>query len=139
MSGKDRTHRLTLLSLIIIVPVGFAVKFYSGPGSSWANNSLAGVFYEIFWCLVVFFIRPRTRPVTIAALVFIITCALEFLQLWHPPFLQALRATFLGRAVLGTTFVWADFPYYVIGSAVGWAWLCWIRQRALKDCYMNPR
>jgi hypothetical protein len=47
-----------------------------------------------------------------------ITCALEVLQLWHPPFLQAIRSTFAGRALIGTTFVWWDFIYYIVAAAV---------------------
>jgi hypothetical protein len=30
-----------------------------------------------------------------------------------------LRGTFLGAALLGTTFDWWDFPHYVIGCAIG--------------------
>ena len=44
---------------------------------------------------------------------------LEVLQLWHPPFLEALRGHFLGRTVLGTTFSWSDFPHYVAGAVLG--------------------
>jgi hypothetical protein len=53
--------------------------------------------------------------------VFAVTCALEVLQLWHPAPLEAVRGTFLGRTLLGTTFVWWDFPHYALGCALG-AW-----------------
>ncbi|MDA0673585.1 MAG: DUF2809 domain-containing protein, partial [Cyanobacteria bacterium] len=51
------------------------------------------------------------------------TCALDFLQLWQPPLLEAIRATLPGRLVLGNTFTWGDFPYYFIGCGMGWLWL----------------
>jgi hypothetical protein len=38
--------------------------------------------------------------------VLVATCLLEFLQLWHPPLLEAVRSTFIGRTVLGTSFTW---------------------------------
>ena len=41
---------------------------------------------------------------------FVVTCVLDVLQLWHPMFLENVRATFLGNAILGTTFVLWDFP-----------------------------
>jgi hypothetical protein len=47
------------------------------------------------------------------------TSALELLQLWHPPWLDAVRRTFPGAAVLGQVFDPWDFVYYVIGSALG--------------------
>jgi hypothetical protein len=51
---------------------------------------------------------------------------LEFLQLWRPPLLQAVRSTFLGHALVGSSFAWSDFPYYGAGTlaAVGIARIC---------------
>lgn len=112
---------LIILTLIVIVPIGFLTKFYSGPAELWVNNSLGGLFYEIFWCLVFAFIFPSTKPSKIAFWVFCITCTLEFFQLWHPPFLEILRSNFIGRTILGNSFNWNDFPYYIIGSSLGYA------------------
>jgi hypothetical protein len=105
------------------VPLGFATKLYAGPGAEWTGGGLGGVLYEVFWCLVLQLFLPRAHPLAIAGVVFGGTCALEFLQLWHPPFLEALRASFLGRTVLGDTFAGSDFPHYFVGSALGWWWL----------------
>jgi hypothetical protein len=38
----------TLLSILIITPVGFYSKFYDGPAASLVNNYLGGTFYVIF-------------------------------------------------------------------------------------------
>ena len=114
-----------LLSLCLVIPLGFWFKFYTGPGEFWFNNYGAGLVYEIFWCLVVFLlVRPvRENTVKIAVMVFVGTCLLEVLQLWHPMFLESIRKTFLGSAILGTTFVWWDFPHYVLGSTIGLLWM----------------
>ena len=125
---KKRSMLATIVSLVLIVPVGFYSKFYEGPASNWVNNSLGGVFYVIFWCLVAILALPRARPVIVAIVVLLVTCALEFLQLWHPAFLQAIRKHFLGRTVLGTTFAPTDFLYYFIGAFIGWLWLLSIRR-----------
>jgi hypothetical protein len=110
-----------LLSLCIVTPLGFLFKSYSGPAHRWFNDYGAGVLYEVFWCLVVFFFVPKKKyTIHIAAGVFAITSILEILQLWHPQFLQQARATFLGAALLGTTFVWWDFFYYILGCVLGW-------------------
>jgi hypothetical protein len=105
------------------VPLGFATKLYAGPGAEWTRGALGGVFYEVFWCLVLKLLLPRAQPPAIAASVLAGTCVLEFLQLWHPASLEALRSNFLGRTLLGDTFAWSDFPYYFAGSALGWWWL----------------
>jgi hypothetical protein len=125
-------HRLRaaipgLISLAVIVPTGYFSKRYRGPAHHWVNDSFGGVFYEILWCLFFALLLPRVRASRIAAGVLIVTCILEFLQLWHPPFLEYLRSFFLGRTILGSYFDWSDFPYYFLGSALGWLWLLAIR------------
>jgi hypothetical protein len=113
-----------MISLLAIVPVGLAAKFYRGWGRDWINDSSGGIFYVIFWCLLFFSLFPSRRNLwLIPLLVFFATCGVEFLQLWHPPLLEAMRSTLLGRLILGTTFVWGDFIYYAIGSVLGWLWL----------------
>jgi hypothetical protein len=122
--GKPLVRRRILLSLAVVTPLGFLFKLYAGPGHRWLNNSAAGVLYEVFWCLVLLFIWPRQRYATrIAVTVLAVTSLLEVLQLWHPSLLEQVRTTFLGRALIGTTFAWGDFPYYVLGCALSWLWM----------------
>ena len=110
-----------LLALAIVTPLGFAAKWYAGPGRSWLNNWAASIIYELFFMLLVFLIIPRKKAVAPIALgVCAATIALEFLQLWHPAPLTAIRGTFLGRALLGTTFAASDLPIYPVGCLLGW-------------------
>lgn len=122
-----------IFSLCIITPVGFLFHTYTGPGRTWFNQYGAGVLYEVFWCLVVFFFIPsKKREAHIAISVFVITSILEVLQLYQPPFLQQLRATFLGAALLGSTFVWLDFPYYALGCFIAYLGMRKIAKRLDK-------
>ncbi len=117
-----------LISIVIIIPIGFYSKFYYGPGRNWVNNSLGGIFYEIFWILIFGLLFPRTKTFLLATAVFILTSLLEILQLWHPPFLEFLRSFFLGRTILGNCFVWSDFIYYLLGCLIGYFWLMAIKK-----------
>ncbi len=132
MNRDIRFRRTLLILLLIIVPAGFLTKHYTGPAQDWVRNSSGGILYEIFWCLAAALAFPRWRPVWIAAGVFLITCSLEFLQLWHPVQLELLRTTLIGRTILGTSFTWSDFPYYLIGSLGGYWILLRIRRREEK-------
>jgi hypothetical protein len=118
MISKKRL--LTLLFIILIIPLGFFTKFYSGPAQEWINNSLGGLLYEIFWCLLLYFLFPKSRIALLALIVLFSTCLLELLQLWHPSFLESMRRNFIGRTILGNTFNWMDFPYYFAGSFLGY-------------------
>jgi Protein of unknown function (DUF2809) len=117
MSGRGRY----LAALAVVTPLGFLTKFYAGPGAAWVTDHAGGFLYVVFWIALVLALIPRWSGAASAAGVLAVTCALEFAQLWHPPFLERIRATFLGHALLGSTFAWSDFPYYVAGALVGYA------------------
>ena len=113
-----------IVSVLILVPLGLGLKFYPGPGHEWVNNSFGGTAYVIFWCLALFVVWPRQsaiNPIVIGVLV--VTCVLEAMQLVDHPVLTRIRGTFLGRTLVGTTFVWSDFIYYVLGAVLGRFWL----------------
>ncbi|MDY7012211.1 MAG: DUF2809 domain-containing protein [Cyanobacteriota bacterium] len=126
------------MSLAIVTIAGLASKFYTGPAREWFNNSLGGAIYEVFWCLFFFGFFPQKKAIApICVGVFVVTSALEGLQLWKTPILEALRSHLIGRLLLGTTFVGSDFFYYAIGCSIGWVWLLqicrWSRSQGTRD------
>ena len=124
---KYALRKHCVYSLLGVTPLGLLFKIYSGPSRWWFNDYSAGLLYEIFWILFVFAILPRKKLINkIPAGVFIITCALEVLQLWHPKFLEMIRSSFIGSALIGTTFSWLDFPHYALGCFIGRQWLRWL-------------
>jgi hypothetical protein len=109
-----------LLCLAIAVVLGFWLwRYYRGWGEYWIRFYVTGIIYEIIWCLALFFLWPsKVNIVRIPLVVFILTCILEFLQLWETGFLQRFRASLIGAALIGTDFVWLQFPFYVFGSVL---------------------
>jgi Protein of unknown function (DUF2809) len=130
-------QRSIFFSLLIIIPLGIYTKFYTGIGKAWVKDYAGDVLYEICWCLLVFFFIPKIKRkqviAPIAIWVFVITCCLEILQLWQPPILNLVRSTFIGKLVLGTTFVWWDFPHYLLGSFLGYFWLYAIDKLSIRN------
>jgi len=128
-----RNYRIAVLvALFASVPIGLATKYYRGPFDEWLNNSFGGAIYEIFWMLFLVALFPKLRPAIAAISVFVATSILEFLQLWHPAWLEAFRSTLLGRLLLGTTFNLWDFPYYVLGCFLGWLLLLALQKYILR-------
>ena len=117
--GYLQKRMLVLLCLCIVWVLGFWMwRYYDGWGRYWVRYYFSGAVYEVFWCLVLFFLWPGEKNVfRIPVAVFVGTCALEFLQLWKPAFLQWFRSTLLGAALIGTDFVWLQFLFYVLGAA----------------------
>jgi hypothetical protein len=115
----DSSVRLRLfLILALVTPLGIATKFYTGPAEMWVRTRAGGLLYVVFWCLLALVLRPNLSPWIVAAAVLFITSILEFLQLWHPAPLQAIRSTWLGHALIGSSFSWSDFPYYGAGAVL---------------------
>lgn len=106
--------------MLILIPLGLFTKFYTGPWQEWSNFYAGGLLYEIFWCLVIAFIAPKIPKLKIVLGVLGVTCGLEFLQLYHHPVLENIRSCFLGKALIGHSFSWLDFPYYFIGCGLGY-------------------
>jgi hypothetical protein len=104
------------LALAVVVPAGLASKLLGGP---WLRDFGVGVLYEVFWILAVLLVRPWLSAAVVAVVVLVATSLLEVLQLWHPAWLEAVRNTFVGHALLGSHFSWWDFPHYVAGCIVG--------------------
>jgi len=126
-------RRGQVFTLVLLVIAGVSCKAYTGPMAGWVQDSLAGVVYVVFWSLAVRLLAPTASPARIALSVLAATCALEFMQLWHPPFLEYVRSLALGQILIGTTFSWWDFPHYVAGAGVGWLWMRRLRSAARKD------
>lgn len=103
----------------VVVLLLYARFRASLPG--WLKANGGGVPYVVFWILLWFTICPKRRfivPICVGCV--LMTCLLEFGQLWNPEPLAGFRKTKVGAAWLGSTFVWDDFPPYFIGGAVGY-------------------
>lgn len=116
--GTNANRLAYICVLAVVTPLGFATKFYWGPGSTWASNYAGGFLYVLFWVFLFLGFAPKSSPRTVAVYVLATTSVLEVLQLSHPPFLESIRSTFLGHALLGTTFSWWDFAYYGLAAMV---------------------
>ncbi len=123
------SERTTLaVVLLCLVPLGYWLRFRA-PLAPELRDSSGGVVYVVLWVVSAAFFWVRTAASRLALGVLLVTCLLEFLQLWHPVWLEAIRATFPGRVLLGTTFGWDDFPPYFLGAFLGWFMVKVIRRR----------
>ncbi|MEM8873883.1 MAG: DUF2809 domain-containing protein [Planctomycetota bacterium] len=101
--------------------VGALVRHMPMPVAEWwIQNWGTSILYEWMWMALVLALVPRRSTIIpVAVGVATMTVVLEFGQLWQPGWLQAIRATWVGRMMLGTTFSWWDVPSYPIGCALG--------------------
>ena len=120
-NSPNQIRQLGWLCLTIIL--GLGCKFYQGPGETWINQDLNGVFYVVCWGFLLAFLLPRYTALILSLSACLLTCGIEFLQLWQPEWLQAIRAQLVGRLILGSHFAWWDFPYYIVGGLASYVFL----------------
>ncbi len=109
------------LCLLITFFLGVGSFFMRGTVVDDFANHAGGSLYVLAWIFFILMLAPRFAPLQVCVVVLLGTCAIEVLQLWHLPILEAARGTLPGRILLGTTFVWSDFPAYGAGALVGLA------------------
>jgi hypothetical protein len=112
----------------------FSLRFIKGPGDGGSMTTAPGFFTNSsgYWSSFSSF-RAGNHP--IASLVSFITNGLECLQVLHAPVLDRIRSCFLGRTLIGATFVWWDFAHYAAGCLIGWLYLKRLdRKMALDAC-----
>jgi Protein of unknown function (DUF2809) len=104
---------------LTVVALGLGSRRFGGylPGviAEYAGDSL--------WALGVFLglgcVAPRTRTVHRAAVALAVSYGVEVSQLYHAPWIDALRQTTLGALILGFGFLWSDLACYTAGVALG--------------------
>jgi anaerobic C4-dicarboxylate transporter len=117
MQGRSRfIYGLLVMAVIALgllsrrFPQFLPAALGQSPGDAlWALMVLLG-----FGCL---FPRASTLALALASLGF--SFAVEFSQLYHAPWIDAVRATRIGHLVLGNGFLWTDLVAYTVGVLVG--------------------
>ena len=97
---------------------------------------------DALWSLMVFLgcgWVARTAPtLRVATVAVAISWAVEFLQLYHAPWIDGIRSTLPGRLVLGQTFNPPDLLAYIVGVAAGVAGECLWRPMPAGDGRTEP-
>jgi hypothetical protein len=103
--------------------VGLVAKIYELPGNQFISNKLTGALYVIFWSGFAALLFPRIKNQIICTTIFVITCLIEFMQLFRSPILEFFRSSFVGLTLIGNSFSWSDFIYYLIGALLAFFFL----------------
>lgn len=124
----SKANIIKIILLVLLIIVGVSTKFYHGVASVFVNNHLGGIIYVIFWILFFSLILPKQKAFKITLWVFMVTCVIEFTQLYHPLYLDKLREYFIFRALFGNSFNPFDILFYLVGAMIGYFLLILIRR-----------
>ncbi len=108
-----------LLAMLLVVGLGL------GSRSGWSMIPSLVVTHagDACWALLVFLLLrlcwPSWPAAAAAAAAFGISAMVEVSQLYHAPWIDAVRATRLGSLSLGYGFLWSDLARYAAGVGLG--------------------
>ena len=108
-----------LLLILTVMLLGLSSRRLALYLPNWLNLWLG----DALWALMVYFMtafllrKSKISRVALGAVFF--SFAVEFSQLYHPQWLDALRQTRLGGLILGYEFLWSDLVAYTMGIGVG--------------------
>ena len=78
---------------------------------------------DVLWVFMVFllfaFIFNKKSTIFIISWAIIFSYSIEISQLYHAPWIDAIRNTTLGALVLGFGFLWSDLFCYTVGIIIG--------------------
>ena len=111
----------TIVLLAVTIALGLASRLYRD-ALPFVIAEYAG---DTLWATAVFLmlrlVRPAASGLALAAVTLAIAFSVEFSQLAHPPWLDALRQQPGVALVLGYDFVATDLVCYTAGVVLAWA------------------
>jgi len=114
-----RNRLVYFLVCCLLIPLAFASRRY-GHQLPRFIVLYAG---DTLWAMMVFFalgcLFPRWSANRLFVVVLLFCYAGETSQLYHAPWIDAIRDTWLGGVILGYGFLWSDIVCYTVGVSVG--------------------
>ena len=128
-----RAQRLAFaLGAALTVALGLASRTAWSPLPPALAAVPGDVLYATLMVLLAAAVWPGAAPWRLGAAGLTASAAVELSQLVQAPALVALRATRLGRLVLGSGFLWSDLAWYAAGAALGAAAVWGVQRQARR-------
>lgn len=115
----NRNRLLYLLLIVLTVLAGLASRRFNSILPLWTTLYLG----DALWALMVFFgfafIFKRKSTLWVAVVAIVFSFSIEISQLYHAPWIDAIRQTRIGGLILGFGFLWSDLLCYTAGVVFG--------------------
>jgi len=114
--------RKIIYSLLFIFCTWLAITTRSH--AAWFSPLIQQYGGDTIWAgMFLFFLRiffGKVRLWKLALINFGLGAVVETLQLYHAPWIEAIRHTRIGGLMLGFGFLWSDIICYAVGTVLAW-------------------
>ena len=114
----ERNRIIYLISVAIVMVLGLSSRKYAGYLPENINTYLGDALWAVMIYLFTAVLLHDRKPLQIALVSLLFCYLIEISQLYHAPWIDAIRNTRLGGLVLGFAFLWTDIIAYTIGVGV---------------------
>lgn len=114
---RNRTGLAT--GIVLVIGAGLASRKFPAMMPTLLGKYPGDALWAVMILLLIAFLKPGIRPALLAVLALAVCFVVEFSQLYHAPWIDAIRNTTPGHLVLGSGFLWQDLVAYTAGIALG--------------------
>ena len=99
----------------MVAVLGLGSRRYAAFLPEFIANYAGDTLWAVLAFLVLGFVFPRWSIARVAVAALLLSYADEISQLYHAPWIEQVRANWLGGLVLGFGFLWSDMLCYTAG------------------------
>ena len=107
------------LGLLLVVAAGLASRRFGASLPSFVATYAGDTLYATMIFVLLAIAAPRASSARLAVTALAFCVGVEISQLYHAPWIDAIRRTTPGALVLGYGFLWSDLACYVAGVGLG--------------------
>lgn len=113
---RNKSHYA--LAIVILILIGLPTRMDILPLPNFVLKYGGGMLWAAMIYLILAVVLGRAAPRALWLAAVMITCGIEFSQLYQTEALTAFRATLIGRLTIGAGFLWADVISYILGVSL---------------------
>ena len=105
------------IALVLVIAAGLGSRMFGNSLPALVATYAGDTLYATMVFVGLAIVAPRWSTARLAVTALACSCAIEVSQLYHAPWIDAIRRTLPGALVLGYGFLWSDLACYVAGVA----------------------
>lgn len=107
------------VGVIVVILLGLASRRFAAVLPAVLRKSPGDALWALMVFLLVGGLFTRRSTAWAAAVAMAFSTAIEFSQIYHAPWIDAVRRRTLGHLILGSGFEWHDLLSYAVGIGAG--------------------